>query len=92
MNLIFTEIRERLEEIDRREWEMKVKQQEDATRLESERISAMKRDWKGLRFVHKSGVPSRYAAIIDYHASNLWTSMPHGAGLNLLGTGFPFGL
>ena len=42
MNLIFTEIRERLEEIDRREWEMKVKQQEDATRLESERISAMK--------------------------------------------------
>ena len=42
MNLIFTEIRERLEEIDRRVWEMKVKQQEDATRLESERISAMK--------------------------------------------------
>lgn len=42
MNLIFTEIKERLEEIDRREWEMKVKQQEDATRLESERISAMK--------------------------------------------------
>ena len=40
MNLIFTEIKN--EEIDRREWEMKVKQQEDATRLESERISAMK--------------------------------------------------
>lgn len=42
MNLIFSEIKERLEEIDQREWEMKVKQQEDATRLESEKIAALK--------------------------------------------------
>ena len=42
MNLIYTEIKERIEEVDRREWELKLKMQQDAKDLESQRINAIK--------------------------------------------------
>lgn len=42
MDAIYQEIKDRMEELDRREWEMKVKQQEDAVKLEQSRIDAIK--------------------------------------------------
>ena len=42
LDLIYTEIKDKIDELEQREWDMKMKAQQDATDLESQRLDAVK--------------------------------------------------